>query len=133
MKFYTKGFEDIKAEYKPELEKLLKEHGFIQFLAFLNSRYARLYEKPLIEMELSDRDIVQINSDLSQKMWSMIGGIGFAGILEYISELLEENPIPIESEMQDKIAWSQMASRLKLKSEEILSSRYKNSQKSLSF
>lgn len=68
----------------------------------------------------SDYPVILLGQESDRVIRLMRGKIGDAGILEYLSELVDEHPIP-GSITIDKVAWGRLSTYLKAESERILS------------
>ena len=117
MQHYKYGFEDYRDEYKARLLELLKKHGILPVLwSIKNAPGGSELNLPVIP---SDYPVILMDDEGNQLIRRMRGIIGDAGVLEYLSELVDEQT-PSVNKLIDRVAWGRLGTYLKSESERIL-------------
>lgn len=117
MQHYKYGFEDVRDDCKAQLLELLKKHGILAVLwGIKNAPGNSELNIPVIP---ADYPVIMLPQEGDRAIRLMRGKVGDAGILEYLSELVDEHP-PTEAVSIDRVAWGRLGTYLKSESERIL-------------
>lgn len=118
MQHYKDGFSDVRDGYKQILLNLLNKYGITSVLCAIKTAPPGNSLVNLPESMFGTTFEV-IDGDEARDIVRIRGIIGDAGILEYLSELINEFA-PKSGDTIDRVAWGRLATYLKSESERIL-------------